>query len=374
MPDPHDPRLADRDDVIVELRHLAGMAVQHLVFEEDDRVGIADRGLQQALVVGGRERRDHLQARNLRVPGRVILAVLGGDAGRGAVRATEHDRAAHLAAGHVQRLGRGVDDLVDRLHREVEGHELDDRLQPDIAAPTPTPAKPCSVIGVSITRRAPNSCSRPWRDLVGALIFRDLFAHQEHVGVAAHLLGHGVAQRVADGLGDHLGAGGDFRIGLGDGGRRRALPRPCGWGASALASAGGADSAAFAAGAGARRLAEIGGAFAVGQNGRDRRIDRDVVGAFGDQNLAERALIGRLDFHRRLVGLDLGDDVARLDGLAFLLQPLRKVALLHGRRQRRHQHLNGHIGSRNRQSVGSALVWSARREGRKTGPALRNIG
>ena len=31
-------------------------------------------------------------------------------------------------------------------------------------------------------------------DLVGALIFGDLLAHQEDVGVAAHLLGHGVAQ------------------------------------------------------------------------------------------------------------------------------------------------------------------------------------
>ena len=57
------------------------------------------------------------------------------------------------------------------------------------------------------------------RDLVGALIFRDLFAHHEHVAVAPHLLGHRIAQRFADGLGDHLGAGRDFRIGLGDGRR-----------------------------------------------------------------------------------------------------------------------------------------------------------
>ena len=32
------------------------------------------------------------------------------------------------------------------------------------------------------------------RDLVGALIFGDLLAHHEDVLVAAHLLGHGVAQ------------------------------------------------------------------------------------------------------------------------------------------------------------------------------------
>ena len=35
-------------------------------------------------------------------------------------------------------------------------------FSPAKAAPTASPAKPCSVIGVSITRRAPNSSSRPW--------------------------------------------------------------------------------------------------------------------------------------------------------------------------------------------------------------------
>ena len=177
----HDPRLADRDHIVIQLRHLAGMAVQHLVFEEDDGVGIADRGLQQALVIGGRKRRDHLQARNLRVPGRVILAVLGSDAGGGAIRPAEHDRAAHLAAGHVQRLGRGVDDLVDRLHGEVEGHELDDRLQARHRRTDADAGK--AVLGDRRIDHAPRAefLQQPLTDLVGALIFRDLFAHQEHV-------------------------------------------------------------------------------------------------------------------------------------------------------------------------------------------------
>ncbi len=33
---------------------------------------------------------------------------------------------------------------------------------PLIAAPTAMPVKPCSVIGVSMTRRSPNSSSSPW--------------------------------------------------------------------------------------------------------------------------------------------------------------------------------------------------------------------
>ena len=124
-----DARLADRQHEIVELRHVEGLAVEDLVLEEDDRVRIADRGLEQALGVGGRVGLDDLQARDVAVPGGIVLAVLGGDARRGAVRAAEDDRRAHLAAGHVERLGGRVDDLVDRLHGEVEGHELDDRLQ-----------------------------------------------------------------------------------------------------------------------------------------------------------------------------------------------------------------------------------------------------
>jgi hypothetical protein len=36
---------------------------------------------------------------------------------------------------------------------------------PAKAAPIPSPAKPCSVIGVSMTRRGPNSCNNPWLTL-----------------------------------------------------------------------------------------------------------------------------------------------------------------------------------------------------------------
>src|SRR5204863_10102472 len=99
-------------------------------------------------------------------------------------------------------------------------------------------------------------------------------------------------------------------------------------------------------------LGQIRGGLAVSQNGRDRSVHRHVGGAFGDQYLAKRALVGGFDFHRRLVGFDLGDDVARLDRLAFLFQPFRKVPLLHGRRKRGHQHLDWHGGSRTTHSWG----------------------
>ena len=82
--------------------------------------------------------------------------------------------------------------------------------------------------------------------------------------------------------------------------------------------------------------------LAVAGQHRDDVVDRHVLRAFRHQDLRDRALVDRLDLHGRLVGLDLGDDVAGLDLVAFLLQPLGEVALLHRGRQRGHQDVDGH--------------------------------
>ena len=268
--------------------------------------------------------------------------MLGGDARGGAVRAAEHDRGFHLAAGHVERLRRRVDDLVDRLHGEVEGHELDDRLEARHRRADAEAGE--AVLGdrrVDHALRA-ELLQQALRDLVGALIFGDLLAHHEHVLVAPHLLGHGVAQRFAHGHGDHLGAfrqsgsGCDLRLRRRGGGVARRLRR-----GAALLAAGAADSAAFCCCAGLA-ASDRGLVLALAQDHRDRRVDRDVGGAFRDQDLAERALVDRLDLHGRLVGLDLGDHVAGLDLVALALEPLGEVALLHRGRQRGHQHFNRH--------------------------------
>ncbi len=66
----------------------------------------------------------------------------------------------------------------------------------------------------------------------------------------------------------------------------------------------------------------------------------DAFGAGGDQDLADRAFVDGLDLHGRLVGLDLGDHVAGLDLVAFLLQPLGERALFHGGRERGHQNFD----------------------------------
>jgi hypothetical protein len=133
--------------------------------------------------------------------------VLGGDAGGSPVGPAEDDGAAELAARHVERLGGGIDDLVDRLHGEVPGHELDDGLEPRHGGADADAGK--ALLG---DRRVDDALvakllQQPLADLVGALVLRDFLAHQEHARIAAHLLGHGVTQRLAHGLGCGLGAG-----------------------------------------------------------------------------------------------------------------------------------------------------------------------
>ena len=82
-------------------------------------------------------------------------------------------------------------------------------------------------------------------------------------------------------------------------------------------------------------------AVLAGEHG-DHVVDRHILRALGHEDLGDRALVDRLDLHGRLVGLDLGDDVAGLDLVAFLLQPLGEVALLHRRRKSGHQDVDGH--------------------------------
>ena len=144
-------------------------------------------------------------------------------------------------------------------------------------------------------------------------------------GVAPHFLGHGVAQRLADGHGHHLGTLGHLRVGLGGdfggGGRFRRMDLRFAFANGSARFLDFLGDIGRSRGCFRRRCDGrltrfgicrfgIGGAFAVGQNGGDRCVDRDVLGAFGDQYLAEGPLIGGLDFHGGLVGLDLGDDVA----------------------------------------------------------------
>ncbi len=67
----------------------------------------------------------------------------------------------------------------------------------------------------------------------------------------------------------------------------------------------------------------------------------DALGAFRDQDLADRAFVDRLDFHGRLVGLDLGQITwPDLTVSPSFNVPLGELALRHGGRQRGHQDID----------------------------------
>ena len=80
-------------DEVVVVGDLALHVVEHLALDEDDRVVVADRGLEQALGVGGRGGRHDLQAGDVRVRRFERLRVLRGQLQRRARRSAEDDRA-----------------------------------------------------------------------------------------------------------------------------------------------------------------------------------------------------------------------------------------------------------------------------------------
>jgi hypothetical protein len=69
--------------------------------------------------------------------------------------------------------------------------------KPAIAAPTPSPANPSSVIGVSITRLGPKFFQQATRDFISALIFSNFLAHQKDGRIARQLFFKSEVQSVA---------------------------------------------------------------------------------------------------------------------------------------------------------------------------------
>ena len=170
-------------------------------------------------------------------------------------------------------------------------------------------------------------------DLVGALILGDLLAHQKHIRIRAHFHRHRIPERLThgDGLGRPpvaLGLGRRRRGRDGQGRHRLRLGLRRGLGHGRCTR-------------GRRGRGGGGGTLAAADLG-DRRVDGDTFGAFLDKDGGELALIHRLDLHGRLIGLDLGDDVAGLDLLADLLEPAGELALGHRRTEGRHQDLRRH--------------------------------
>ena len=85
---------------------------------------------------------------------------------------------------------------------------------------------------------------------------------------------------------------------------------------------------------------------------RDRRAELGL-GTIGHEDLEEHAVVVGAQLHQRLVGLDLGQDVAVLEGVALLDDPARDRAALHRVGQAGHHEFVGHQASTNPQSASS---------------------
>ena len=250
--------------------------------------------------------------------------------------------------------------MVDRLHGEVEGHELDDGLEAhEGRANADTGEAVFGDWGIDHAAGA-EFLKQSLRDLVGALILGDFLAHHEDLVVLAHFLGHGIAQGLAHSRGHHRRIGRELlhhrggRL-VGDDGRRRrslrsiltALGRGGRLFRHALGVHVGRGGRSAAIGAVGLALAATRGrgrdVLALFGDDGDGRVDGHVLGAVRHENLSQHAFVDRLDFHGRLVGLDLGQHVAGLDRVALLLEPFGELPLFHGRREGGHQNVGRHL-------------------------------
>ena len=111
-------RHLERNQVLAFRHRLLEHAIQALVLEEKDRVGVADRGQQQALRLVGARRDDDLQAWG-RKAGLDRLRVIERPVRVAAHRCPHHERRRPVAVGAVAVLRDLVGDRVEGEMREV---------------------------------------------------------------------------------------------------------------------------------------------------------------------------------------------------------------------------------------------------------------
>src|SRR6185437_1292131 len=191
------PAFSDPDGIIVLRNGSADASIESLMFEEEYRVRIFDRGDQQSFCIEGSGRIDDLQPRRMEKPRLVALRMkrTGSDPGSG----RHPDDDIGVLSPTVIYLCQIVHYLVEAGRDEIGELHFHDafetlQAQPQCAAHN----------GAFAQRRIPDPAltiliHQPVGDLEGAPIFGDVLSHQDKVIVFAHRL----VQTFADGL-DHL--------------------------------------------------------------------------------------------------------------------------------------------------------------------------
>src|ERR1035437_4282988 len=205
-PGPADRGLSNRDDVVL-LRHaVLHPPVEELVLQKENRVVVADRGLQEALrVVRGRGSHDleagrlhEVHLRILRVEGPAVHPASAGPA----------DDHRHADARAVAVLGREVREEVEGARDEVDELHLGDGTH--AAHRRADGAAHDRLFGERRVEDAlfPEPLLQPFRHLEGAAVDADVLPEDEDARIAFHLLEEGLT----DGLEvEDLDAGGAVR-------------------------------------------------------------------------------------------------------------------------------------------------------------------
>ena len=184
---------------VLAVGDLAAGRVDPLRFEEEHRVGIADRGGHQAFHVGRCRRRDDFEPGDGHRPVLHRLGVLRAETQPAAVRRLDHQRERDLPVGHIPRLGDLVGDQIPAHAEEIREHDLGDRAQPGHRR-----AHRGADDRLLRDRRVPHAIGaeafrQPDRRLEDAARRGDVFAEQHDGRIAFHLLGDPGRDRITVG-------------------------------------------------------------------------------------------------------------------------------------------------------------------------------
>ena len=190
---PADPGLAQGSGVVLRRQLFLDRAVEVLVLQEDHRIVVADRRLDQALGVVGRGRLDDLEARRMHVRHLDILGMERASVDVAARRSPDHhgDRLAPAIAA----LGGEVGDLVEAAGHEVRELHLEHGAQ---AVDGGAGARPDD--GGLGQRRVDDALlaetlQHALGDLERAAVDGDVLAHDEDIGIPLHLFPDALADR-----------------------------------------------------------------------------------------------------------------------------------------------------------------------------------
>ena len=169
------------------------------MLEHHDGAGIADRRFQQALGVGGRCGRHDLEARHLCEQSRVAAALRAGGTRNPAVGSAKDDRHRRRCRPTDNASRPPSSRLLEGLECAGPRRELDDGLQPRQRRADGKAGERILERGRGDDASRAELVEKPWLTFWRAAVLRDVDADQKHVGIAAHLLGQRIAQRLAIG-------------------------------------------------------------------------------------------------------------------------------------------------------------------------------